>query len=193
MERISMTVPAPVDLLDAAIAQARPVIAAVGPADLTAPTPCAEWDLRALLSHLAGRAILSERAAGGIAVTEMPGAAGDLLGSGAAASLPALLDASASAWREAGLGRQCVTPLGPMPAAALVTFQAQDVFVHGWDIARTLGVDTAFDTALTEAMLALHRQTISDELRAAFFAPIVPVPDDAPALDRLVGFLGRKP
>jgi uncharacterized protein (TIGR03086 family) len=188
-----MTAPAPVDLLDAAIAQARPVIAAVGPADLAAPTPCAEWDLRALLGHLAGRAILSERAAGGIAVTEMPGAAGDLLGSDAAASLPALLDASASAWREAGLDQQCVTPLGPMPAAALVTFQAQDVFVHAWDIARTLGVDAAFDASLTEAMLALHRQTISDELRAAFFAPVVPVPDDAPALDRLVGFLGRRP
>jgi uncharacterized protein (TIGR03086 family) len=76
---------------------------------------------------------------------------------------------------------------------ALVTFQAQDVFVHSWDIARALGLDAAFDETLTEAMLALHRQTISDELRAAFFAPIVPVPDDAPALDRLVGFLGRKP
>jgi uncharacterized protein (TIGR03086 family) len=188
-----MTAPTPVDLLDHAIAQAVPIIAAVRPADLAAPTPCAEWDLRALLSHLAGRAVLSERAASGVAVTDLPEAAGDLLGSEAAASLPVLLGASASAWREAGLDQQCVTPLGLMPAVALVTFQAQDVFVHSWDIARALGLDAAFDETLTEAMLALHRQTISDELRAAFFAPIVPVPDDAPALDRLVGFLGRKP
>src|SRR5712691_2875711 len=44
-------------------------------------------------------------------------AAGDLLGSDAAAGLLALLDASASAWRAASLDRECVTPLGPVPAA----------------------------------------------------------------------------
>jgi uncharacterized protein (TIGR03086 family) len=188
-----MTVPAPLDLLDAAIAQVRPVISAVGPADLAAPTPCTAWDLRVLLSHLAGRAVLSERAARGVAVTEFPDAAGDLLGSDAAAGLLGLLDASAAAWRGASLDRECVTPLGPVPAAGLVTFQAQDVFVHGWDIARATGADTTFDPELAEAMLALHHQTITGELRAAFFAPVVPVPAGAPALDRLVGFLGRRP
>jgi len=188
-----MTVSTPVGLLDAAIVQARPVLAAIGQADLHVPTPCSAWDLRALLNHLAGRAILSEHAARGIAVTEFPEAAGDLLGPDAGASVLGRLADAAAAWREASLEQQCVTPLGPMPAAGLVTFHAQDVFVHAWDIARALGIDATFDSALTQTMLALHHQTISDELRAAFFAPLVPIPEDAPALDRLVGFLGRHP
>jgi uncharacterized protein (TIGR03086 family) len=184
----------PAELLGGAIASTQAVISAIRSEDLPRPTPCVEWDLRALLNHLAGRAVLSERAARGMAVTEFPDAAGDLLGDDAADQLLRLLDASAVAWRNASsFDRMCVTPLGEVPAVALVTFQAQDVFVHGWDIAKTIGMTPDLDSALVETMFALHQHTITDELRAAFFAPIVPVADDATPLDQLVGFLGRRP
>src|ERR1700757_1702029 len=37
-----------------AIAQTEAVVAAVSPAQLTLPTPCPEYDVRALLSHIVG-------------------------------------------------------------------------------------------------------------------------------------------
>ncbi|HBF83828.1 MAG TPA: TIGR03086 family protein, partial [Streptomyces sp.] len=40
------------ELLDAAAARTCPVVRAVDDAQLTAPTPCGEYDVRALLNHL---------------------------------------------------------------------------------------------------------------------------------------------
>ncbi len=44
----------PRPILDRAIATGGAVIAGVGPDQLTAPTPCPEMDVRAMLSHLVG-------------------------------------------------------------------------------------------------------------------------------------------
>lgn len=184
----------PVDLLDGAITQTRTVLAGVTPDELDRPTPCTAWNLRALLNHVAGRAVLSTRAAGGVAVTQFPDAAGDLLGAEPATTVIDLLRVSLEAWHAApSLEVACVTPLGEMPAAALVTFQAQDVFVHGWDIAHATGQRPAFDPPFVEIMLGLHHQTITPDLRAAFFAPAVAVDDNAAPLEQLVAFLGRQP
>jgi hypothetical protein len=42
-------------------------------------------------------------------------------------------------------------------------------------------------------MLALHEQTITEDFRGTFFAPAIPVANDATDLDKLVAFLGRRP
>jgi uncharacterized protein (TIGR03086 family) len=190
-----MSQPGPAELLAAAVTAAAPTLARIGSADLAQPTPCREWTLRDLLQHLAGRAVLSQRAAHGIAVTTFPEAEADLLGDHPGESVTALLAQSVAAWQgaDADLGSPCTTPIGVMPAAGLVTFQAQDVFVHTWDLGQAMSQDPGFDPQLTAAMLALHQQTITDDSRGAFFAPAIPVPDSASDLDKLVAFLGRRP
>jgi uncharacterized protein (TIGR03086 family) len=189
-----MNQPSPVELLTAAIEHSRPILATVETHHLEAPTPCSDWDLRALLSHIAGRAVLSERAARGMAVTEFPDTNKDLLGASAVSTLQDLLDASLTSWRSAtDLAGPRVTPIGKVPGFGLIAFQAQDVFVHGWDIARTIGTEPTFDLELTQVMFEMHQQSVTPGSRAAFFGPEVPVPQDAPILDRLLGFLGRQP
>ena len=65
--------------------------------------------------------------------------------------------------------------------------------MHAWDLARATGQPVALDedecAALLEGMLPLD-----DLLRSSGqYGPRVPVPDDASAVDRLVGFIGRDP
>jgi uncharacterized protein (TIGR03086 family) len=190
-----MNQPGPTDLLSAAITTATPILALIGPEDLGRPTPCIEWTLRDLLQHIAGRAVLAECAARGIAITTFPEAEADLLGDDPAKTVAALLTQAAAAWQRTGadLSAPCTTPIGVMPGSGLVTFLAQDVFVHTWDLGKAIGQHPDFDPQLTATMLALHRQTITEDFRAAFFAPAIPVPDSATDLEKLVAFLGRQP
>jgi uncharacterized protein (TIGR03086 family) len=185
----------PVELLSQAVSTARPTLARVADEHLGLQTPCAEWNLRQLLQHIAGRAVLSERAARAVPVNVFPDIEADLLGAHPAAAVTDLLERSVAAWQRpsADPSATCITPLGEMPGFGLLTFQAQDVFVHTWDIATTIGHDPHFDDRLTKAMLELHQATITDDIRQMFFAPAVAVASTAPDLDRLIGFLGRNP
>jgi uncharacterized protein (TIGR03086 family) len=190
-----MDQPHPVALLAAAVEAARPTLERVCPDHVAVPTPCSDWTLHALLQHLAGRTILSTRAAQGIAVTAFPESEGDLLGTDPGAVLIVLLEQSVASWRrpEADLAALCTTPLGDIPGFGIVTFHAQDVFVHAWDIGRAIGHVAHFDPELVRTMLAVHQATVTDAVRAAFYGPAIPIAPTAPDLDRLVAFLGRQP
>jgi uncharacterized protein (TIGR03086 family) len=72
-------------------------------------------------------------------------------------------------------------------------FYTSDVFMHTWDLARATGQDNTLDPARCESMLA-GMIPIDGMLRASGqYGPAVPVPADAPAQDRLMGFIGRDP
>jgi uncharacterized protein (TIGR03086 family) len=71
-----------------------------------------------------------------------------------------------------------------------------EVLVHGWDLAVATGQDYQVDPGAAAAVL--HQVTMltqpgMEELRNGQFGPVVPVPDDAPVLDRILGLTGRDP
>ena len=91
------------------------------------------------------------------------------------------------------LGRMVTMPFGEMPVAGLAGFRFVDLIVHAWDLAKATGQDTDLAPDLCEAALAMSRQRMADMDRANLpFKDEVPVPTDAPAADRLAGFLGRQ-
>ena len=68
-----------------------------------------------------------------------------------------------------------------------------DVFLHSWDLARATGQPIALDEATCEE-LRVGMGQIEELLRSSGqFGPAVPVPEDASAQDRLIGFIGRDP
>lgn len=74
-------------------------------------------------------------------------------------------------------------------------FFSPDLVVHAWDIARATG-RTDLEAMPDEEIERIHARFrgMGDAIRSAgAFGPEVPVPDDAPAQDRLLGFLGRRP
>ena len=82
----------------------------------------------------------------------------------------------------------------PFPARAAIGFHFLDYVVHAWDVGKAIGVQPDVDDDLLQVALALAEQVPDNpKVRGprSQFQPAVAVPDGAPALDRIVGALGR--
>ena len=203
----------PRPLFAAATTTATEVIAAVRADQLTNPTPCTEYDVRQLLRHLVG--VLPRVTAMGrgddpmrVATPEIDTMADDDV-------LPAWRAAVAqatAAWAdESALERTIVLPWATDTGAAALVGYVSEITVHTWDIARATGQTPAWNEQAVEHAFALIRNWLPGEGRAEIFAEVrkkmgpaaadapdafaevVPVPDDAPLIDRLVAWNGRRP
>ena len=91
------------------------------------------------------------------------------------------------------LGRMVTMPFGEMPVAGLARFRFVDLMVHAWDLAKATRQDTNRAPDLCEAALAMSRPAHDWYGSANMpFKDEVPVHGDAPAADRLAGFLSRR-
>jgi uncharacterized protein (TIGR03086 family) len=66
-----------------------------------------------------------------------------------------------------------------------------DLLAHGWDLATATGRPVELPVDVTENSLAFVRIQLTDDARPGRFGPAQQVADNAPAIDQLVGFLGR--
>ncbi|WP_199509248.1 TIGR03086 family metal-binding protein [Nucisporomicrobium flavum] len=84
--------------------------------------------------------------------------------------------------------------IGELPLdQAIDRFYTTDVFLHTWDLARATGQDDRLDPEFC-AMLLAGMEPLDEMLRASGqYGPRVPVPADADAQTRLIGFIGRDP
>jgi uncharacterized protein (TIGR03086 family) len=99
----------------------------------------------------------------------------------------------AEAWRDPAAWEGMTSAAGvalPGHVAGLVALD--ELVVHGWDIAVAIGQPYAPPVDDVEA--AMSFVAAFDAPRDGnLFGPVVLVPDDAPALDRLLGLTGRDP
>jgi uncharacterized protein (TIGR03086 family) len=185
--------------LERAVTSTADIIKAIPAGQLGMPTPCTDWDVRALLRHVIGTLWLAE---GLLADQEpryamAPGGlpAADLAGEDPAA---AYAEASAAALAAAAtcdaLTRVHRTPLGEMPGPALAGFTTLDILVHGWDLATATGQPADLDGRLAAHVLAFAEQALATpESRAGRIGPARPAAAGAPVTGRLAAFLGRQP
>jgi len=78
-------------------------------------------------------------------------------------------------------------------ADAVDRFYTSDVFMHSWDLARAGGLDPRLDEDFAHQLLEGMRPLDRVLRDSGQYGPAVPVPDDAPVVDRLMGFVGRDP
>lgn len=190
------------------------LVAGVRDDQLSAPTPCAELTLGDLLDHVdglalaftaaaaktplaadAGRSDAGQSDAGPVdADTSADGTSG--LDAGWRSRIPQRLTRLAEAWREdaawTGMTRAGGVDL-PGEVAGVVALN--EVLVHGWDVAAASGQPFTVEAGLAEAAYGFVQASAeeSPEGSPGLFGPPVPVPDDAPLLDRLIGLSGRDP
>jgi uncharacterized protein (TIGR03086 family) len=82
----------------------------------------------------------------------------------------------------------------PLPGAAAGAVAADELVIHGWDLARATGQEYEPDLAALQAAYGFLTAAADDPNRGGgLFGPIVPVPADAPLLDRAIGLSGRDP
>ncbi len=188
--------------LDARVVRATvSVVSQVGPADLARPTPCADWTLAELLAHMTaqhdGWAAAAAGDGGDLSrwqpgppaadpVQEYAAAAGRVL---AAFGADGVLD------REFALAE--LSPLLRFPAAEAISFHFIDYLVHGWDVARSLGLDPPdYEPDLLAAALPVAQAVPDGELRkqgVVPFAPGISVAGVLSVMDQIVAMLGRSP
>jgi uncharacterized protein (TIGR03086 family) len=84
--------------------------------------------------------------------------------------------------------------IGAFPVdRAIDQFYTSDVFMHSWDLARATGQDDRLDARFCALLLA-GMEPLEHVIRSSGqYGPRVPVPDDADAQTRLLGFIGRDP
>jgi uncharacterized protein (TIGR03086 family) len=173
---------------------------AVTTEQLTARTPCADYDVRALIDHLAWAAVLSQRSATRTpfehdwsSLTPPPFLDGLPVEQWAAA-VPAELDTAADAWADpAAWEGETLMGSAPMPAEVVGPMMLAEFVLHGWDLARAIGFSYEVPAELGEATLAAVQPLASMGRDGGWYGPEVAMPADATAFDRALGLTGRDP
>ena len=157
-------------------------LAQVGDDQWAAPTGCGEWTVRDLVDH----ALFWQcNLAGMVGAQVTPEDGWDTIKAAIVGGLedPSALDGAI----EAG-------PMTGMPKHQGMGLATADVLVHGWDLARAIGADDTLPAAAVEAVHMGLAQAPAEMIRGPeVFGPIVEVPADASAQDKLIGFVGRQP
>lgn len=172
-----------IKLMKSATERTADVVRAVREEQLGLPTPCAEFDVKALINHLEGAADLFESLARKGPKVEQGPYAGDF---------PERAERTLAAWSQPEAWEGTSPAMGmPMPVLAQMYFV--DVAVHGWDLAKATGQKYEPD-ADELAQLQRSIESLAEGGREhGVFGPPVTVPDDAPLFDRLLGVIGRDP
>ena len=106
-------------------------------------------------------------------------------------------DASSLPSPDGVLSGDVVLSQSRMDGPAALGMVLGEYVVHGWDLARAVGRPwSPPEAAATATAREFFAAMSSREYRGAdggFFDDEVPVPADAPALERLLGFAGRDP
>jgi uncharacterized protein (TIGR03086 family) len=155
------------------------------------PAPVSGWVVRDVVRHLVEW--LPAFLAGGSAVRlpALPSIDEDPVGAWQAHvdAVQALLDDPATADLTLSNPHIGAFPLD----RAIDQFYTADVFMHTWDLARATGQDDRLDAQFC-ALLLTGMEPLEDVIRSSGqYGPRVPVPDDADAQTRLLGFIGRDP
>jgi uncharacterized protein (TIGR03086 family) len=150
---------------------------------LELPTPCSEFNVKALISHLEWVADLFTSLAAKGPMAEQREYAGDF---------PERVRRMLAAWepRHAWEGDSPAMGL-PMPAVA--TMALFDLVVHGWDLARATGAPFRADPEAVKVLLEFAEQMAPMGRQQGIFAEPVSVGRDATEFDRLLGLVGRDP
>lgn len=167
---------------------------------LTDPTPCAGWSVGDLLAHMAVQhrgfaaaarghgadpALWHPRPPGPHTRAEYRESAAEVLAAFAEPDVPQRL----FAMPEFGPG---VT----VPGHRAIGFHLVDYVVHGWDLARALGVGYPWDPDFAEPVLRIVEKVPDGPERespGAPFARALPDGDSGTPLERILRLLGRSP
>jgi len=156
-------------------------------------TPCAKFTVRDLMTHMTSWIRVFAAAATGTLFEGDPTTY--RLGDDAPGTFAASTGELVSGWRRLGTDRPVRLTGGELPGAMVLNMTLMEYLAHGWDLARASGQPQPFSDEEATETLARATATLPDQYRGndQAFGHVVAVPDDASALDRFAGFMGRQP
>lgn len=165
------------------------LIDGIAPDQWTAPTPCTEWSVRDVVSHLVGMNLVLTAL---FEQNPMPERGVDHLGADPAGAFRrSAADLEVAAARPGALEESRRTAVGVATGAERLQWRIADLLTHGWDLVQATGIEVDLPEDLAEQSLVFARAQLPNQPRAGRFADPRPIADDGPAIDRLAAFTGR--
>ncbi|MEV0677637.1 TIGR03086 family metal-binding protein [Actinosynnema sp. NPDC050436] len=158
-------------------------------------TPCAEWTVHDLVTHLVQEQLWAPELLAGCTVEQVGDRFdGDLLGDDPVRAWVLAAAAAREAWiSPKALIRPVHLSSGRATSEEYGWQMALDLGVHAWDLAQAIGADSRLDPDLARTLLEYAREHHAEFAGSGIFADPVPVPDDASDQDHLLALLGRTP
>ena len=142
-------------------------VAQIGDDDWSSPTPCDEWDVRALVNHLVYEHRWAVPLLDGATIAEVGDRfEGDLLGDDPIAAWQDSLAEAQDSVAAVPVDRPVHLSMGDVPAGVYLGQLGADFALHAWDLARGIGADDRLDPALVTDIWARYADEV-DELRAS--------------------------
>ena len=173
------------------------LVRGVSDEQLSAPTPCPALSVAEILGHVHGLSVAFRDAAAKIdgPTTRTPPTQGTpTLTDNWRTDIPQALQELGAAWREPDAWTG-MTAAGGMDLPGEITgaIAGNEVTIHAWDLAAATGQQFHPCPIALEHSYGFCAETPDDQRDGGLFGPVVPVPDDAPLLDRTLGVAGRDP
>ncbi|MDZ7910942.1 MAG: TIGR03086 family metal-binding protein [Rhodococcus sp. (in: high G+C Gram-positive bacteria)] len=157
---------------------------------LSLPTPCDEYDVKTLSSHLIGTVGRI------IAIAELgsPESVSPIAPEYDADTFARLAELAQKAWADdAMLDKPIVAPWGESSGRIALWGYTNEVLVHGWDLAVAIGQPAEADPALVEPTAEMQRQVLPPAARVPGvpFSVVVEPRAEAGPTERLANWSGR--
>ena len=180
---------------NSAVAEFDRRVRAIRPDQWHNSTPCAEWDVRALVNHLVTEQLWVPLLLDGATVDDVGDRfEGDQLGADPVTVWANAATAAREAFAAPGALRRSVElSYGRRPAQGYCQEMTMDLAVHAWDLARGIMADEHLDEDLVDDVLAFIEPQAERLASSGLFAPPVAVGSNADAQSRLLALLGRRP
>lgn len=194
MTTIENTLADPRTSYRAAVTWVSGLTARVRPDQLDGPTPCAEFDVRALLGHLVTTVRKVRLTAEGADASAVPHVITEYADGDVAGAYAAEADAACAAWADdALLDAPVPVPWGEVPGREALSGYLNETLVHGWDLAVATGQEPEADPALVAFAMGSAARILPDDGRAYVpFDPAVEPAADAGPTERLANWSGRR-
>jgi uncharacterized protein (TIGR03086 family) len=152
-------------------------------AQLNAETPCDDWAVHDLMSHMLETQHYFVASAQGREASPPSPTPTTALGNDPVADFEQARADTLRIFGEPGV----IDKTGPSLGIAF-----SDQLLHGWDLARATGQDEEMPAGLPEAAYEVIHGRFTDEQRKGIFKPEVTVAANASAQERLLAYTGRK-
>ena len=169
-------------------------VQAIGDDQWSAPTPCTDWDVRALVNHLVGELLWMPPLLGGQTIADVGDRLnGDLLGSDPRRAWNSAVREATHAVAQPGAEDRSVhLSYGDTPATSYIGEVTADLTVHAWDLARGIGAADQLNPDLVGWIYPQAKARLSPDGAPGYFEPAVPVTGDASEQDRMLALYGRR-
>jgi uncharacterized protein (TIGR03086 family) len=157
------------------------------------PTPCLDWDVRALVNHVAGEDRWTVPLLEGKTIDQVGDALdGDLLGAEPRRAAGAAMDEAIAAFAAPGvLNRTVHLSFGDAPAEEYAWQLFADHLIHAWDLAAATDGDDRLDPELVDACAEWFGPMEEMYRKAGAIGTRPDLPADADAQARLLAAFGR--